>query len=401
MATAPYYVSYVVLVAGVIGLLYALAKRDRALVDPATILIILGLLLQGLSLVFVYRQDIDALPLLSCLPLLVAPSLAALLTRPASRFWLGPHAVPALFLFGAVTAAGAGLVDLMVFEPRRVGVGNNPIHYAGLTTILGFMALMGMVSNTSRWRVIYLLGPAAAIVAVVLSGSRGPLLACAALVVVALPFLLIALRSRVAILATLAAVVGGGVAFMILADSSLLIDRILGNLEDMTVARGGAPVENAVRTLMSAILAQDEARAAMYEAGWHALQSSPIFGVGYTSVMPLARELFPDLRILTRLENLHSDLANFAAVSGGLGLAAFGCLLLAPLAALRGIKWRRNPALVLGVITLVVAFATLGLTNAMFGVLPQTVLFATILAYLMALSDAARFSDPARSKPPQ
>lgn len=399
MGTAPFIADYVVIVCGLVGLGFAALARSKAVMSPAALMIYAALALLAATLPLAYRSTMDVLPLAACLPLLAAPGIAALLGREGlpSR-WLGAHTIPLICLFGVASAVGMGLWEAHSTGIARAGVGNNPIHFGGITTILGFLALIGMVSNVARWRVIYLAGPALAMVGVVLSGSRGPLLAWLALAVFSLPILLIGFRSWRLALSTIAALGVGGVLFVGLAGDSLLVQRLLIVPASLASALSA---DNPVAALFAVMTANDPSRTALYEAGWQALQSSPIWGIGYGQMMPLVRELYPDMTSLHTLENLHSDIADFAALGGVLGVVAYFLLLLSPVFALRGLRLRDCPGLWLTAMVLIVGYATLGLTNAMFGVLPQTALFAVALGGLMAQGHQARVRSQAQPEPRQ
>ncbi len=399
MGTAPFIADYVVIVSGLIGLGLAAFARSRAVVAPSALMIYAALVLLAATLPFVYRSSMDSLPLAACLPMLAAPGIAALLERrQADLDRFGAHVLPLLSLFGVSSAVGMGLWEAMSTGTARAGVGNNPIHFGGITTILGFLALVGMVSSAARWRAIYLAGPALAMVGVVLSGSRGPLLAWLVLAVFSLPILLIGLKSWRLALATIAVTVVGGVLFVVLAADSLLVQRLLTVPSSLAAAFSA---QDPVAALLGFMTANDPYRTALYDVGWQALQSSPIIGIGYGQMMPLVRELYPDMISLHTLENLHSDIADFAALGGAMGILAYVLLLLSPAAALRSLRLRDHPGLWLTAVVLIVGYATLGLTNAMFGVLPQTALFAVALGGLMALSHRAKVRNRALPEPRQ
>lgn len=95
--------------------------------------------------------------------------------------------------------------------------------------------------------------------------------------------------------------------------------------------------------------------------------------------MPIAESLFPQKLDGVGLENLHADWANFAAMAGGLGLVAWLLLLVDPRA-------RRDGPIVLGAVLLTTAQIALGASNATFGVLPQTMVYAIPLGYFLARS---------------
>ena len=399
MGTAPFIADYVVIVCGLVGLVLAAIARRKAPIAPPAIMVYAALALLAATLPFAYRSTMDLLPVAACLPMLAAPGIAALLERGrADANRLGVHIVPLLCLFGVISAVGMGLWEAMSTGTARAGVGNNPIHFGGITTIVGFLALTGMVSNASRWRVIYLAGPALAMVGVVLSGSRGPLLAWLALALVSLPILLIGYKSWRLTFATIAALAVGGALFAVLAGDSLLVQRLLIVPASLVSALS---TDNPVGALLAVMTANDPYRTVLYDAGWQALQSSPIVGIGYGQMMPLVRQLYPDMTSLHTLENLHSDIADFAALGGLIGVVAYFLMLLSPAAALKGLRLLDHPGLWLTAVVLIVGYATLGLTNAMFGVLPQTALFAVALGALMALGHQARLRSAAPPEPRQ
>ena len=388
MGTAPFIADYVVIVCGLVGLGLAAVSRRSALIQPSAIMIYAALVLLAGSLPFVYQSSMDLLPLAACLPMLAAPYLMALLlSGRASPHWLGAHALPLICLFGVTSAVAMALWEAASTGIVRAGLGNNPIHFGGIITVLGYLALTGTVSSNARWRAIYLAGPALAMVGVVLSGSRGPLLAWLALAFVSLPILLVSFKSWRLTLVTVSVAVAGGVLFVGLAGDSLLVHRLLIVPPSLASALAA---QDPVAAILGLMTANDTYRTALYEAGWLAFKSSPIVGVGYGQMMPLVRQLFPDMVALHTLENLHSDLADFAALGGAMGILAYFLLLLSPIAALRGLSLSNHSGLWLTAVVLVVGYAMLGLTNAMFGVLPQTVLFAVALGALMAMGQHAR-----------
>ena len=92
--------------------------------------------------------------------------------------------------------------------------------------------------------------------------------------------------------------------------------------------------------------------------------------------------------------HLHNDIADFAVIGGALGLACYGLLLAAPVAG--GLSARgpnRAMILYLGVVTSL-GYFTMGLTNAMFGILTQTVLYGVILSLMATLAAPAPRDTP-------
>lgn len=389
MGTLPFIADYVVIAVGLAGLVMGLRARSSALRDPAALALYLAIGLLALAVPFTYRSPGDLLPLVACLPILAAPGVAALLD--GDRVWLTKRIVPMLCLFGAASAAALGVWEAFVVAAQRAGGTNNPIHYAGIATILGYLALTGALSSTSRWRLVYLLGPALALASVVFSGSRGPLLTWAVLAALSLPVLIAGFRHRGLALATVAVAAAGVAIFAFVGQDTLVVRRIMRMVQHAVTSAGSGD--------LTAIFGNDPGRVAMYDAAWQAFLSSPMVGIGFGQVLPLARELYPGLAGLQTLEHLHSDIADFAAASGVLGLLALALMLGAPILLLRDHAARQRPELILGVVVLVVGYIVLGLTNAMFGVLPQTALYGLGLGYLMALARRAnlRTAEPQES----
>lgn len=92
--------------------------------------------------------------------------------------------VPKLWQLGAMALAGAaGAAAMAVGELLSSGTTRagetvaDPIHFADLALGAGFLALIGSVYTKGAGRWIYLLAPAAATLAILLSGTRGAVIA--------------------------------------------------------------------------------------------------------------------------------------------------------------------------------------------------------------------------------
>lgn len=372
----PHVADYIALIAGAAGLAAAIFYRDAILADRGWRMLLVALLLLALTLPFVYRGSADLLPILALAPFLVVPGVAFLLAQ--NQTLLRPFALPLLCLFGAVAAVLLGLSEYLATGGARVGAGNNPIHYGGIAVLLGFMALTGLCVGRSPWRLVFLLGPIAGMAAAIMSGSRGPLLGGMAMAVASVPMLIYWYRRDWATLLAIVVLVLGVPAMALTLGSSM---RAVTAFSDLTQVALGAE---------QSVSSSDSLRVAMYHAALRQFQDSPIFGQGFGQVLDLARAQFPDLPGLVGLEHLHSDLADFVALGGLLGLAAYGLIIAAPLLNLRfGDAQPSNRVVALGSALLSVGYLTLGMTNAMFGVLPQTVLFVVLLGYLIALRRSA------------
>jgi O-antigen ligase len=368
---APHVADYIVLIAGAAGLIAAIVHRDAILAARQWWMLLLALALLTLTLPFVYRGSTDLVPILALAPFLVVPGVAFLLAQNQSL--LRTFALPLLCLFGAIAAALLGLSEYIATSGARVEVGNNPIHYGGIAVLLGFMALTGICVGRSPWRMLFFLGPIAGMLAAILSGSRGPLLAGMAMAVSSMPMLIFWYRRDWALMLAIVIMVLGVPALALTFGSSM---RALSVFGEMTQALG----------VGSASPTPDVYRTAMYQSALQQFLASPIFGHGFGQIMETVRAAHPELPELATLEHMHSDLADFAALGGLLGVVAYGLIIAAPLTNLRFGKAKPTDRVVaLGSALLATGYLFLGLTNAMFGVLPQTVLFALMLGYLIAL----------------
>jgi O-antigen ligase len=272
-----------------------------------------------------------------------------------------------LALAGVAGAAIVAVMEVVATGTVRAGGGvANPIHFADVALLVGFLACAGSLTRIGVWRFVYLLGPAFAIVAVVLSGTRGAVVAVAAMAAVAgIGMVVLRLVSiRAALVTLLVLVVGGGLALWLGASQLSGIERVLVDVGD--VLKTGLPTDESTAI-----------RLAMVHGGFEAFLRAPIFGHGPLAFVGLANDLsgMPP----GNWPHLHNDLADFAASAGVVGLAAFALFLLAPIVEIiRSAEHpTRRPALVL-MTTLVSGFFVMGLTNAMFGILTVTTAYAAV-----------------------
>ncbi|WDR07145.1 hypothetical protein PSQ90_06855 [Devosia rhodophyticola] len=89
-----------------------------------------------------------------------------------------PGAIAILALCGVAGATTMGINDFLTTGTDRAGESvANPIHYADVALAIGFLATIGVVYTKKGWRYIYLAGPLLASAAVLLSGTRGAVVA--------------------------------------------------------------------------------------------------------------------------------------------------------------------------------------------------------------------------------
>lgn len=294
---------------------------------------------------------------------------------------LGLLAQPALYvpsptIFAAICLAAASLALLgggyehLVLGIYRPGLGNNPIHYATLAAMSGCLAMIGIPYGKSAWRYLFLLGPLFGLFCAVIADSRGPMVGAVAMTVAGGLILTVWLWHekifRFAVLAS-AAVGAGAIAYLISSGNSR-VGNILNSALNIFRFTGGT----------------DDIRAALYASALDVLTTSPVVGVGLGQIMLAAQRLFPEQGEVFTLDNLHADWANLGAMAGGMGLLAYALLLMAPLLILVDSRARKDRPVVLGVALVWVGQVTLGFSNAMLGILPQTMLFAVALGYLFA-----------------
>lgn len=368
----PFIADYAVLLIALLGLGLGLWTRSPLLRTPATGLVFASALLLAATLPFVFRGLIDLVPLGAVLLLLLTiPGGAVILARqPAS---LRPLRFHILCLAGATLAVGLGLVEFLKTGSTRVGLGNNPIHYAALAVMLGYLALPGIGATQRPWRIAFLLGPVMAVSAALLSGSRGPLLAAVVLALGTGMVLLMWFRRDRTVMLTLLGIAVAGTAGLLALNTS---GRALSIFKAIASGKQG-PI--------------DAYRAAMYQTAMQVLQSTPWHGLGFGQVMPAVVAGFPELRYMPTLHDLHSDVANFSAAAGWPGLLAYILVMAAPLT-----LWRRGRrGLNMTLLALVGGQLTLGLTNTVFGILPQTMLYVCAFAYCLAASSAVPREDEA------
>ncbi len=286
-----------------------------------------------------------------------------------------------LALGGVAGAAIVAVIEVLATGTDRAGGSvANPIHFADVALLVGFIACAGMVSGLGKARFIFLAGPLLASVAVILSGTRGAVVAIAAMIAVAgvLIMVLRLVSARYAFIAIGVLVVAGAAAAFLGASQLSGIQRVLTDMSD--VFTSGVPTDYST-----------DIRLNMMRGGWAAFFQAPIFGHGPLAFVNVANDLsgMPP----GNWPHLHNDLADFAASAGVFGLVAYALFLLAPIVeVLRLPKSTLKARILVLVSTLVAGFFVMGLTNAMFGILTVTTTYAAICVIagiLVAQADAA------------
>lgn len=353
--------------------LCAIEPAARALWrDPGVLVVLLGGAVLLVALVPTARSPLHAGAIMILAPLWLIGAHGALLRGIGNR--LRPVLIGAFALVGTAGGAAIGAIEVLLFKHERGSwLVNNPIHLADLSLMLGFIALVGVAEKT-RFRALFLLGPLLALVAIWFSGSRGPLLAFAPMLVLGGGVLgLLVLPARRAGLVLATAIVASGIAGF-----AAMATGMAGRF-------GSIGEVGALLTGSSADASTSE-RLDMLRSAAEAFRASPIFGHGLIDYTDVAQSYAPAGTSYGPWGHLHNDLADFAVIGGGLGLLSYALMLAAPLVSgLRNHGRWRVATIYLGVVA-PVGYFSMGLTNAMFGVLAQTTLYAVVLSLQATLA---------------
>jgi O-antigen ligase len=346
--------------------LFLMRKVDLALSKrPLVWMPLTGLILVGLAYGIATSAPAGVAGIFYFTPLLTIWPLMSL-TRDTRQ--VAPVHIGVLALCGAAGCAAVAISEVLATGTTRAGGSiANPIHFADIALGVAFLALVGTVYCTGAGRWLFLAAPVAASVAVLLSGTRGAVLA-------------LAVMTATAIIGSLLLRL---VSFRLFAIGALggLLALVLGAVLGAGETSGWQRVYSDFATILNSGLPTDFStaeRLLMYEGGLRAFLASPVFGHGPFDFVEAAAS-----RASLRFDSaphLHNDLADFGASGGLMGLAAYFLFLLAPLVE----AWRAPPSryragLIVVVTTLVVGYFVMGLTNAMFGILNLTVFFAAFV----------------------
>lgn len=313
----------------------------------------------------------DGVSVVNFAPFLLFPVLAAGLSRFSS-----PKAaihVANLALVGSVISLlvasyqvfGLGML-------RAAGIWSDEIWSAAAALTQGFIALIGVKVRKDRSRWIYLLGPLCAVATVLLSGSRGPMLAVPALGIVSC---FAAFRRP-----WLALLIGAG-AIAALATAAVLLKPDLA-ARFQTVVTAGRQLSTGVQLTD----VSSDVRLSMLKSAWAAFAHSPWIGYGWGGRMAAVAPYLNGVEwgVPSRQFHLHNELANFAVGAGLLGVAAYLAILAAPIVgALRSGRDSQRSIRIMGCTILSVAYACFGISNSFFGFEYHNVLYMVGAAILL------------------
>ena len=282
---------YVTLAAMLLGAVLLGRRLGDIVRHPAYLAIWLAMALFAVTLPFVWNGADDLLIVLIVLPLALGIGLVALV-EVEPRF-ASPTVIGGLCLFGAIGAMAAGFNDIYVDGLPRAGGGNNPIHFASLSMTLGFFSLIGLFGTRSRWRLVFLVGPLLGLEAVLLSATRGGVLAFALVgLLVALLFAVWLRRSARYLVAGAAVLALAGAAVIVTTPD--VTNRALQAFSDADAAIVAFFSEDGFDEPAPNVDPSTDQRIALYRGALGVFRDNPVFGVGTSQIIPAAREFFPE-----------------------------------------------------------------------------------------------------------
>ncbi len=285
-------------------------------------------------------------------------------------------------LVGALLAMCMALYAVYGLNISRGGYGLvNANDLSGLALLFGFLALVGMVGKDVRTKdmcihAYLLVGPIAGLATILITGSRGALLAYGAMLFVTALFLLPKKMRLPGMLAIVAIIALAFLALIFIVQDS----RVTALPEIIQSFLSGNAVTDKTANI----------RLVLYMGGIEAFLQAPVFGHGWANFVDVAATYFVEVSVrdeVVGIPQLHNDLINFAAASGIIGVLTYvACLAVPLIAVFRAPEDTYLKAKKLGVLLLVTCYAVRGLTDLMIGFEYGTSFFVIVLALLMSIS---------------
>lgn len=281
-------------------------------------------------------------------------------------------------LLGALFAH-AQRYGLGIGRTVAVAAGSNAV--ARVAALLGFLALACLSIDLRTKQKLVIFAPVAALAIVMLSGSRGTLLAVPIMLFVAMAFALPKLwtSSKVITLALVGAA-AAGFFFLVAVDPNSFVSRFGYTITEL--ASGRLPGHSS------------ELRFEMLVGAWNAFLQSPLIGYGWSGHWEALIQNHPTPEIFGPVKqyfSYHNDLADFAVAGGILGLVAYAIIIAAPIVNLLiDPKLRANRRAAYGLVLLPVSYFVFGLTDFVFGFDLLTTLYGFSLAFILAAAKASQ-----------
>jgi O-antigen ligase len=278
-----------------------------------------------------------------------------------------------LCLIGTLICALVALNSaFLVGGERAVGFLMGPNVLARIALTLAFTGLAGLFLTRAPWRYLLYLGPLAAGVVLVLTGTRGAVLALPPMVLVLGGFLLADRNERRHLLV----LVGFGLVGVVLVlFNSARFEGLFAVVGD--VLSGGGSSDGATSE-----------RLTMLQGAWGTFWHSPWVGFGWANFKPAAA-LAMDMSAYGTEPGgafqFHNDFANFAVAAGIIGVLALVAILAAPVVgALAGPRDRFFRARLYCCLQLSLGYLVFGLTDFTMGYDLPTTLYAFLTAMILA-----------------
>ncbi len=320
--------AYVALIAALVAapVLLDANGRNAALANPGLRAFFLAFVLITIALA-VSSQTISDMGALGDFVVLLLACVVFVLFHGMGA-WLTPPRVAGVALAGSALSMAISVYQVAILgDGRSTGLVSSAIFMGNVGVWLGFIAFCGIWLTSSRWRWLFLLGPVFALLASVLSGTRGSLVALAG-IVLALGMAFILTQSRNRLLATLT--IAGGLAAaaigVLLVGTQLGLTTRLGYIGELFTT--GETVDASITY-----------RLQYYQAGLSAFAEAPIFGHGwwrrFSAAMPYMSEELIAQGSGASYAHLHNEMLNFATAMGVVGVLAYLLIATAPLFGLR------------------------------------------------------------------
>lgn len=321
----------------------------------------------------VYGGDTGVSVIITNLPFLLVAPVLPVLRRAVRPGWTA--AMFAGFACGAILAVAIITISGQYSEKLlRAGFSGNSLILALGVLISGLLCLHAMLFFRGRMRLLMAAGALASLYVLLISGSRGPLIAyCFAATFYAAimgyrHFGLRWMAGRTALAIVLLIAI---VTVVAQTDSELryrynLVVERLSNPTDSSIGADGIVI-----------------RLALYEAGLRAALERPLTGHGRQNVLATAKAHstnVPDRYF--NYTHLHNGYLTDLVASGVLGLVSLLLVLLMPLI----VFWNARPVVFGGILCLVLAYGFYGATNLLFYHDVVTMLFLAVVGVFNAVA---------------
>lgn len=343
--------------------------------NPIDLLFVTAAALPSIAFLFTSEDPGDLLFAFNFVPLLLALPMRWQLQRFAR--------LDSALLIGRLSLAGAGIavivsvVQVLILGYERAGPPlMSAFHFADTAMLLGFISLVGVFAPGASRRWLYLLGPVLGVLAALLGGTRGALIAAPVLGFIALAFALaLAPARRRTTTLVAAAAVAVAAAMLVFVAAKLGFSRAVDGFSVTQDVIAGETVDQSTRE-----------RLTMLWGGYQAFLNAPLFGYGWPDMVTAILPYVPGSEVerMLTFRQLHNGLLSFAVGAGIPGVISFLILSVAPVIAV--LKTPRDDLFVSRLylaVTLCAAYAVFQLTIIMIGFEFHTVQYAFMTVVIL------------------